>query len=175
MLTDATPPLSKHGGRPGLCATLRGGTRASGWARGGWAASCARSATQRHRSGKTDRGISRSLSFRSVQRGESVLAGRRGLECEFGVSLRKPTLQREGPLLPRHKTSAGSLLALARSAVTQQCPRHCLQTVISPQNMCHGTHEAAAFALSICSHGLEAMLQEPAPAPSAQPGRGSLP
>jgi len=54
------PPLSKHGGWPGLRATPGGGTQASVWARGAQRASCARWAVQKRGSTKTRSRISRS-------------------------------------------------------------------------------------------------------------------
>lgn len=61
-----------------------------------------------------------------------------------------------------------------RSVVSQQRPCHYLQIMSEAPNTCHQKHEAAAISLSICNHGLEAVLQEPALEARAQLRQGFL-
>lgn len=111
MFADATPPLSKRGGLPGLQSPPGGGIRASAWARRAQRASCTRSATQKHGSRKTH-----SQTDHSPRPGPSPGAGSselcclppsivtkckgakltpQSLECELGVS--NPPLKRRVP------------------------------------------------------------------------------
>lgn len=98
----------------------------------------------------------------------------RNLECEFGVSLRKPTPAERSALVTTGQKQPWIPAGSHCSVVSQQRPCHYLEIMSEALNTCGQKHEAARVSLSICNHGLEAMLQDPALKGKAQPRQDFL-